>query len=80
MLRNGIGKEGAEAIVSVAKDKLQLTTLCGFKPEQTEANLSNRHLDANDAILPAFDLQKNSVLVKLECAIACFWSLAVSSR
>ena len=37
MLRNDMGKEGAEAIVGIAKDKPQITTLCGLKPKQTEA-------------------------------------------
>ena len=50
------------------KDKPHITTLCGFKPDQTEADLSDEGLDVGDAIFLAFDLKRNSVLVKLECA------------
>ena len=49
------------------EEKPQIMTLCGLKPDQTEADLSKRCLDAGDAILLAFDLSKNSVLVKLKC-------------
>ena len=70
MLQNNIGEEGANVIEDVAKDKPQLTSLCGFKPDQTEADLSSNHLEAGDAILLAFDLKKNSVLVSLKCVLA----------
>ena len=66
MLSNNIGKEGAETIVSVAKDKPQLTTLCGITPEQTEADFRNQDLKVGDIILLSFDLSKNSALVKLK--------------
>ena len=66
VLKNNIKKEGADALVSAAKDKPQLTTLCGLKPDQTEANFRDHRLDVGDAILLAYDLSKNSVLVKLE--------------
>ena len=65
LLRNDIGEEGANAIVEVAKGKPQLTTLCGFKEDQTAANLGGNGLKDGDAILLAFDLKKNSVLVSL---------------
>ena len=48
--------------------KPQLTTLCGLKPDQTEANFSGNNLKVGDAILLAFDLKKNSILVELKCA------------
>ena len=54
--------------MSAAKDKPQLTTLCGLKPDQTEADLSGIGLNVGDAILLAFDLSRNSVLVTLKCA------------
>ena len=50
------------------KDKPRITTLCGFKPDQTEVELTGQGLGVGDAILLAFDLKKNSALVKLECA------------
>ena len=70
VLGNNIGKEGAEALVDAAKDKLQLITLCGIKPEETERDFSGNGLKAGDAILLAFDLQKNTTLVELKYAAA----------
>tara|TARA_B110000027_G_C15890745_1_gene199607 strand:+ start:309 stop:545 length:237 start_codon:yes stop_codon:yes gene_type:complete len=72
LLRNDIGEEGANAIVEVAKGKPQLTTLCGFKEDQTKADFSGNGLKVGDAILLAFDLKKNSVLVSLKCVLAFF--------
>ena len=54
--------------MEVAKGMPQLTTLCGIKPDQIEANFSGHNLNAGDAILLAFDLKKNFVLVGLEYA------------
>ena len=70
LLKNDLGAEGANAIVNVAKDKPQLTTLCGFKPDQTKADFSRNGLNVGDAILLAFDLKKNAVLVSLKCVLA----------
>ena len=67
MLENSLDNEGANTIVNVAKEKPQIMTLCGLKPDQTEADLSGRNLGVGDGILLAFDLSKNSVLVKLKC-------------
>ena len=67
MLSNNLGNEGANAIVNVAKEKPQIMTLCGLKPDQTEADFYRHRLGVGDAILLAFDLSKNSVLVKLKC-------------
>jgi type IV secretory pathway ATPase VirB11/archaellum biosynthesis ATPase len=66
LLRNDIGKEGAKAILEVAEGKPQLTTICGIKPEETERDFSRKNLKAGDAMLLAFDLRKNSALVKLK--------------
>ena len=70
MLRNNIGEEGAKAILEVAEGKPQLTTLCGIKSEETERDFSGKlyqpKLNHADAMLIAFDLRKNSALVKLE--------------
>ena len=70
MLRNDIGEDGAKAILDVAQGKSQLTTLCGIKSDQTEADFSYNGLKVEDAILLAFDLKKNSVLVSLKCVLA----------
>ena len=69
LLRNHIGEDGAKAILDVAQGKSQLTTLCGIKSDQTEADLSYG-LKVGDAMLLAYDLKQNSVLVSLKYAVA----------
>ena len=54
--------------MSIAKEKPQITTLCGLEPDQEKADFSYQGLGIGDAILLAFDLRRNHVLVKLECA------------
>jgi len=66
LLRNNMGAEGANVIVNVVRDKPQMITICGIK--QTEVDFSHQQLNFDDAILLAFDLRKNSVLVQLKCA------------
>ena len=61
-----MGEEGAKAILEVVEGKPQLTTLCGIKPEETERNFASMSLEVGDAMLLAFDLRKNSALVKLK--------------
>ena len=68
LLSNKMGKEGANAIVGITNSKPQLTTLCGIKLDEMERDFSRRGLDVSDAMLLAFDLKKNSVLVKLKYA------------
>ena len=70
MLGNQLGEESVNAIVNAAKDKPQIKTLCGLKPDQTEANFKYNSLGVGDAILLAWDLRKNSALVSLEYAAA----------
>ena len=66
LLRNSLDEKGAIAIVEVAKQKPLLTTLCGIKAEQTEADFSCQDLGVGDAILLAFDLKKNSKIISLK--------------
>ena len=66
LLENNLGEQGANSIVDVAKDKPQLMSLCGLKPDQTSADFSKQDLKAGDAILLAFDLKKNLFLVELK--------------
>ena len=70
LLGNHIGEDDAKAIIDVAQGKSQLTTLCGFKSDQTEANFLGQSLNAGDAMLLAYDLKQNSVLVGLKCVFA----------
>ena len=67
LLRNDIG-DGAAAVIAAAEQNGKIKTLCGIKPDQTEADLSSRVLNVADAMLLAYDLKQNSVLVKLEYA------------
>ena len=66
MLFNSIGEEGAKTILEFAEGKPQLTTLCGIMPDETERDFSAQGLMVGDAMLIAFDLRKNSTLVKLK--------------
>ena len=68
LLQNEFGEQGANAIVDVAKGKAQLASLCGIKPEETERDFSGWGLTASDAVLLAFDLQKQTTLTSLKCA------------
>ena len=70
LLENYLSEEGANSVLEVAKDKPQLITLCGLKPDQTSANFRNQDLGVGDAILLAFDLNKHSVLADLKCALS----------
>ena len=70
MLHNHVNAEGATAIVDAVKDKPQILTLCGIRPEETERDFSRHGLVVGDAILLAFDLRKNSALVQLKYADA----------
>ena len=79
LLRNGVGTEGATAILDVAQSSPNLTTLCGFKPDQTEADFSHNGLGVGDAMFLAFDLKKNTVLVKLKYAAHALHTLSVAT-
>ena len=70
MLGNNIGEDGAKTILDVAQGKSQLTTLCGIKSDQTEAKFLRYGLKVGDAMLLAYDLKQNSVLVSLKYAAA----------
>ena len=65
--------------MEAATGKPQLTTLCGLKPDQTKADFSGNSLKVGDAILLAFDLKKNSVLMELECAPALVYRVRTAS-
>ena len=69
LLRNKLGEQGANSIVEAATGKPQLTTLCGLKPDQTQADFSRNDLGVGGAILLAFDLKKNSILVELKYVV-----------
>ena len=67
LLNNSLG-DGADAILSVASEMPQITSLCGIQPEQTDIDFSQRGLDAADAKLLAFDLSRNQSVRTVKCA------------
>ncbi|KAJ1637484.1 hypothetical protein T492DRAFT_859893 [Pavlovales sp. CCMP2436] len=60
-------ERGARALVAVAESKPnQIRSLCGIAADATYADLSDRGLDAADAVLLAFELRVNATLTKLD--------------
>ena len=64
LLRNDIG-DGAAAVIAAAEQNGKIKTLCGIKPDQTEADFSQWSLKPADAQLLAFDLKFSSPLTSL---------------
>ena len=64
LLRNDIG-DGVAAVIAAAEQNGKIKTLCGIKPDQTEADFSGRGLKPADAQLLAFDLKFSSPLTNL---------------
>jgi len=63
LLRNNLDTASANALAEVAKTKR--ISLCGIKPDQTEADFSWQSLGPVDAILIASDVSVSSVLTSL---------------
>ena len=59
ILKNAMDIASANLLVEAVKDKD--VSLCGIKPEQTEANFKNQDLGPADAVLIASDLSKPGV-------------------
>ena len=64
LLRNDIG-DGAAAVIAAAEQNGKIKTLCGIKPDQTEANFRGWGLQPADAQLLAFDLKFSSPLTSV---------------
>ena len=69
LLYNNLG-DGAAAVVAAAERHGNIKTLCGIRPDQTEANfkrwlVSDPILKAADALLLSFDLKFNRALTSL---------------
>eukprot|EP00937_MAST-01D_sp_MAST-1D-sp2_P006035 g6035.t1 len=67
LLRNDIGVAAA-AVTAAAEKNGKIKTLCGIKPDQTEADFSQEGLEPADAQLLAFDLKFSSPLKVLNLA------------
>ena len=64
LLGNGIGEAAAD-IVRAAEQHGKIQTLCGIKPDQEKADLSNQCLKPSDAVLLAYDIKVNAPLKTL---------------
>ena len=65
MLKNDIGMEAANQLAAVLPQHKTLKTLCGFKPNQTEASFYDQGLKPADALLIAADLRVHGSLTDL---------------
>merc|ERR1719387_2363987 len=65
LLGNNIGMDAAAELAAVLQQHKTLKTLCGLKPEQTEADFSSKPLQPSDGMLLAADLKVNAVLTSL---------------
>ena len=66
LLRNNITVEGAAPLVKLFRERPHMESLCGLKPDQTEANFAHWGLRNTDALLIAADLEFNGVLKTLD--------------
>ena len=72
LLGTGIGEAAAADIVRAAEQHGKIQTLCGIKPDQEKADLSNRRLSNQnrlqpaDAVLLAYDIKVNAPLKTLD--------------
>ena len=65
LLKNGIGMEAANQLAAVLPQHKTLKTLCGLKPNQTEASFSGQGLKPADAVLIAADLRVHGSLTEV---------------
>jgi hypothetical protein len=65
VLRNDISTKQREELINIMETKDHLTSLCGIRPDQEEANFSFQELRACDAILITNDILKNGRLLHL---------------
>ena len=59
-------RDGAAAVIAAAEQNGKIKTLCGIKPDQTEASYYEQKLQPADAQLLAFDLKFSSPLTALD--------------
>jgi Ran GTPase-activating protein (RanGAP) involved in mRNA processing and transport len=80
LLRNRFGVEQAKALVKIKQSKPTLKTLCGFTLHETELNLSQQFLRAEDAILLSSDIPFMRSLSKLDISDNYFHSIHNDSQ
>ena len=66
LLRADIGTECASALTQAFRERWQLESLCGIKPNEKEADSLKQHLGITDAALLATDLEFNTTLTKID--------------
>ena len=65
LLGNNIGMNAVAELAAVLQQHKTLKSLCGLKPDQTEADFSSKSLQPSDGMLLAADLKVNAVLTSL---------------
>lgn len=65
-LSNHFDAEHAEELIASMASKPNLKTLCGFRDDDTELNLSSKGLSAGCAVLIANEVKNNTVLTSLD--------------
>merc|ERR1719387_1641833 len=65
LLGNNFGMDAAAELVEVFQQHKTLKSLCGLKPDQTEADFSSKSLEPSDVMLIAADLKVNAVLTSV---------------
>ena len=65
VMGNGIGKEMLFKLQDMMRSKPNLVSLCGIADDATEADLSGLGMDADDAVILAFELPDKGALLSL---------------
>ena len=68
LLGNNIPPEQAQELIKVMESKENLKTLCGFKGDEKELDLSKKNLQAGCAVLVSHEIQDMGALVSLNLA------------
>jgi hypothetical protein len=66
LLKNGIGSDQAEALVSMLQEHPTLKSLCGIKGNETELDMSGKMKGTADAIMLVAEIVDNEALTSLD--------------
>ena len=66
LLGNDIPPEQAQELIKVMESKENLKTLCGFKGDEKELDLSKKNLRAGCAVLVSHEIQDMGALASLD--------------
>jgi hypothetical protein len=71
ILKNGIGSDQAEALVSMLKEHPTLKSLCGNRGDETELDMSGKMGGAGDVVMLAAEVIDNGALFYLDIHDVC---------